>query len=207
MEDEEFENVDSTNDEVDTSDTLKEEESLDLDDIEDIERAKELLLEKEKQNKQLFQRAKKAEEKLKESKVKTEDIKEIPQSKSIESKDEQFSVSKAVQAELDKRDIDALEVSDELKKEIKSYAKLNDVSIKSAFKSDYIQFRKKQEDDNGGSSKKAVAAAGNVTKSNTLIHSLACWDRVVEEVSRSYPDVEYGRMYVDEASANFVLIG
>jgi len=30
----------------------------------------------------------------------------------------------------------------------------------------------------------------NVTKSNTLIHSLAYWDRIVEEVSIDYPDVE-----------------
>jgi len=45
----------------------------------------------------------------------------------------------------------------------------------------------------------------NITKSNTLIHSLAYWDRVVEAVSRSYPDVAYRKMYVDNASANFVL--
>jgi tartrate dehydrogenase/decarboxylase/D-malate dehydrogenase len=45
----------------------------------------------------------------------------------------------------------------------------------------------------------------NVTKSNTLIHSLAYWDRVVEEVRESYPDVQYQKMYIDNASANFVL--
>jgi tartrate dehydrogenase/decarboxylase/D-malate dehydrogenase len=45
----------------------------------------------------------------------------------------------------------------------------------------------------------------NVTKSNTLIHSLAYWDRIIEQVSASYPDVEYQKMYVDNASANFVL--
>ena len=45
----------------------------------------------------------------------------------------------------------------------------------------------------------------NVTKSNTLIHSLAYWDEVVEQVRTSYPDVEYQKMYVDNASANFVL--
>ncbi|MBC8470084.1 MAG: tartrate dehydrogenase [Planctomycetes bacterium] len=45
----------------------------------------------------------------------------------------------------------------------------------------------------------------NVTKSNTLIHSLAYWDRIVEQVSTDYPDVEYRKMYVDNASANFVL--
>ena len=45
----------------------------------------------------------------------------------------------------------------------------------------------------------------NVTKSNTLIHSLAYWDRIIEEISESYPDVAYDKMYVDNASANFVL--
>lgn len=45
----------------------------------------------------------------------------------------------------------------------------------------------------------------NVTKSNTLIHSLTYWDRIVEQVSTNYSDVEYRRMYVDNASANFVL--
>jgi len=45
----------------------------------------------------------------------------------------------------------------------------------------------------------------NVTKSNTLIHSLAYWDRIVGQVRADYPDVEYRKMYVDNASANFVL--
>lgn len=45
----------------------------------------------------------------------------------------------------------------------------------------------------------------NVTKSNTLIHTLAYWDRIIEEVAEMYPDVVYRKMYVDAASANFVL--
>jgi tartrate dehydrogenase/decarboxylase/D-malate dehydrogenase len=45
----------------------------------------------------------------------------------------------------------------------------------------------------------------NVTKSNTPIHSLAYCDRVIEQVRAGYPDVEYRKMYVDNASANFVL--
>ena len=45
----------------------------------------------------------------------------------------------------------------------------------------------------------------NVTKSNTLIHSLLYWDRVVEEVGQEYPDVAYQKMYVDNAAATFVL--
>ncbi|MEM6803673.1 MAG: isocitrate/isopropylmalate family dehydrogenase [Bacteroidota bacterium] len=45
----------------------------------------------------------------------------------------------------------------------------------------------------------------NVTKSNTLIHSLAYWDQVIAQVSEQYPDVSYQKMYVDNASANFIL--
>ncbi|MFD2587103.1 isocitrate/isopropylmalate dehydrogenase family protein [Croceitalea marina] len=45
----------------------------------------------------------------------------------------------------------------------------------------------------------------NVTKSNTLIYSLGFWDHVMEEVSKEYPDVAYSKMYVDNASASFVL--
>lgn len=45
----------------------------------------------------------------------------------------------------------------------------------------------------------------NVTKSNTLISSLAYWDQVIAEVAKEYPDVEYSKMYIDNASASFVL--
>ncbi|MBX2873194.1 MAG: tartrate dehydrogenase [Saprospiraceae bacterium] len=45
----------------------------------------------------------------------------------------------------------------------------------------------------------------NVTKSNTMIHTLAYWDHVMAQVAAQYPDVTYRKMYVDAASANFVL--
>ncbi|MCC5938657.1 MAG: tartrate dehydrogenase [Lunatimonas sp.] len=45
----------------------------------------------------------------------------------------------------------------------------------------------------------------NVTKSNTLIHSLKYWDSVISEVSEQYPDVKLEKMYIDNASANFIL--
>lgn len=44
-----------------------------------------------------------------------------------------------------------------------------------------------------------------ITKSNTLIHSLTYWDRVIGEVAEQYPDVELDQMYIDNASASFVL--
>ncbi|MEM0995092.1 MAG: isocitrate/isopropylmalate family dehydrogenase [Bacteroidota bacterium] len=45
----------------------------------------------------------------------------------------------------------------------------------------------------------------NVTKSNTLIHTLFFWDMVMQEVAEQYPDVTYEKLYVDAASASFVL--
>lgn len=46
----------------------------------------------------------------------------------------------------------------------------------------------------------------NVTKSNTLIHSLKYWDQVIEELHcDEFSDVEYQRMYVDAVAANMVL--
>lgn len=47
---------------------------------------------------------------------------------------------------LDKRELDSLEISDELKTEVQTYAKLKKIPIKTALKSDYIQFRKAEED-------------------------------------------------------------
>ncbi|MEM8894447.1 MAG: tartrate dehydrogenase [Bacteroidota bacterium] len=45
----------------------------------------------------------------------------------------------------------------------------------------------------------------HVTKSNTLINSLAYWDQVIYEVAQQYPDVTHEQMYIDNASASFVL--
>lgn len=45
----------------------------------------------------------------------------------------------------------------------------------------------------------------HVTKSNTLINSLTYWDKIIYEVAEQYPDVTHQQMYIDNASANFVL--
>lgn len=45
----------------------------------------------------------------------------------------------------------------------------------------------------------------NVTKSNTLIYTLFFWDQVIAEIALQYPDVAYEKLYVDAASASFVL--
>ncbi len=44
----------------------------------------------------------------------------------------------------------------------------------------------------------------NITKSNALLHGLVFWDKIVEEVSHDYPDVEYSILLVDAATMRFV---
>ncbi len=45
----------------------------------------------------------------------------------------------------------------------------------------------------------------HITKSNTLINSLAYWDRIIKEVAKEYPDVQHEQMYIDNSTAMFVL--
>ncbi|MFA6475730.1 MAG: hypothetical protein WCV88_06115 [Patescibacteria group bacterium] len=51
-------------------------------------------------------------------------------------------ISQKVAEQLDQRDLESLELSDEIKSEIKNYAKLNNISVKVAAQSDYIGFLK-----------------------------------------------------------------
>ena len=44
----------------------------------------------------------------------------------------------------------------------------------------------------------------NITKSNALLHGLVFWDKIVDEVSLDYPDVEYNMLLVDAATMKFV---
>ena len=62
--------------------------------------------------------------------------------------DEKFDdkIGQKVSEKLEKNVLNSLDVSDDLKKEIESYAKINKCSIKQAFDSDYIKFKKEAED-------------------------------------------------------------
>ena len=67
--------------------------------------------------------------------------------KKDEEEKEEKKLDKKLDAREKKRDLKALKVSEELTKEIDSYATLHDVSIQEALDSPYIQYRKKEEDD------------------------------------------------------------
>jgi len=97
----------------------------------------------EETNKQLFARAKKAEDKAKtksESPTinKVEPVQETPDITNI--------VGQEVQKVMDQQSLDALEVGDKFKQSIQSYAKAEGITIKDAVKSDYFIFLKEKED-------------------------------------------------------------
>lgn len=135
----EFENIDSTNDETDQEDNLETtEEETSTEESDDVEALKE-------QNRKLFARAKKAEGFIlkegkwtkKEEKKKEEIQKPEPAIPADEEK-----IAKIISQTLEKRDLDSLELSDELKKEVHAYAKVKGISVVKALNSEYISFLK-----------------------------------------------------------------
>lgn len=79
-------------------------------------------------------RAEKAERELKELKGASKDK---PQEKQAKQSSE--DIDKRVQAALDKRDLDAMEYSDDIKKAIKRVAAINETSVKAAESDPYVQ--------------------------------------------------------------------
>lgn len=130
--DEDNELLDSENetDDQESEEDLESAESTDEEssDVEDVDALKE-------KNRQLFARAKRAEADLKKLKDQPKAEEKKPDAQVDESK---------INAILDKRDLESLDLSDELKREVQNYAKLNNVSVKKALSSDYIQFQKEK---------------------------------------------------------------
>ena len=145
------ENADLTaqNEELDEQEELV---NSSLEETDDLDVLKENLVKLQEANKQLYSRAKKGEGFVKGEggkwvKKPVEPIKPEPKpvihSSSTMSDED---IDKKLDEKLEKRELEALEISDTLKKEIAVYAKLNGVSIKKALESDYIQFKKDKED-------------------------------------------------------------
>ena len=133
----EIETIDSPNDETELE--VKPEITPEEDEETDSE---EVIALKDK-NRQLFERAKKAEGFTKQedgtwAKKPKPEPKVEPTPKSAQTPD----LDKLLDEKFEKRELESLDISDELKKEVQTYAKLNKVSIKKALDSDYIQFKK-----------------------------------------------------------------
>lgn len=114
----------------------EQEEQRAIEEIEDAEVLKE-------KNRQLFARAKKAEVELRKLKV---SAKPKPKMSASQDNGDGGDVESVIGKVLDKRELESLEMSDELKKEVQTYAKVQGVSVQKALTSNYISFLKEKEE-------------------------------------------------------------
>ncbi len=138
-----IENIDSPNDEEKDikgkeGDEPEGDEPEDTDDVGDLK----------KQNQSLYEQLKKAKGYERDGEGKW-----IKKPKPVEIKPKvpvptpkDADIDSILEAKLEKRDLDALDLSDELKKEVSTYAKVQGISVKKALQSDYISFLKEKEE-------------------------------------------------------------
>ena len=139
---EEIKTLDSENDEERISEINEKINSLndEISSLNEDDDDKEVLVER---NKRLYARAKKAEGFVLENNVWIKKPKLEIKPKVIEKVIADESVINKV---LDKRELESLDLSDNLKKEIKTYAEIQGISVKKALDSDYISFLKEKEE-------------------------------------------------------------
>lgn len=139
MEKNNSENLDSLNEDTDQAEDLE-------NDLEDAEGDSPEMAALKEKNRQLFERAKKAEgfEKnadgkwVKKAKPAAPATPTKPQpAESGQAPD----LDKLLDEKLEKRELDSLDISDELKQEVQAYARLKGMTVKKALESDYVKFQ------------------------------------------------------------------
>ena len=155
--------------ELENQDSLKPEEEVnDSENVEEIQEGdtdEEKFAKLEEANKKLFARTKKAEEEVKALKTKPKEDKPIEPVKPVEKTNLPMSsedIDKMVGEKFEERDLASMDLSDELKAEVKAYAKAKGIPYREAAKSDYFNFIKGKEDERLESEE---ASASSKTKS------------------------------------------
>jgi len=139
----ETENLNSDNGENVDIDTTENIEPVDGETTESTEETPEEKIAKlEETNKQLFARAKKAEDKAKNKSESPTDKVEVK----TDTSDIANIVGQEVQKVLDSQVLDALEVRDDTKKSLKSFANAEGLTINEAMKSDYFIYLKEKDE-------------------------------------------------------------
>lgn len=163
-----------------------------LNDGQDDETVEEKIVKLDETNKKLFARAKKAEEELKALKISSGDKKpQVIVEQKVESKNEDVlsDIDKKLEEKLEERELESMEISDNLKKELMLYAKAGGLKIKQAVKSDYFNFLKEKED----AKKKAEDASiggkrGTPTHKDFSSMSVNDFDLKTEEGRKQYEE-------------------
>ena len=136
---------------------IEEEETSDETPIEPSE-LKEKLEQKQKEVDGLYKRAKTAEEELKKFKVKPEEGEKAQEPKTPDNLD------KIIDEKFEERDLASMDFSDELKSEVRAYAKAKKISYREASKSDYFNFVKGKEDERLKAEEASTSSTGKSVK-------------------------------------------
>ena len=134
---------------------LEEEETSEKSPIEPSE-LKEQLEKKQKEVDGLYKRAKTAEEELKKFKVKPGEEAEVQESLPKTPDD----LDKIISEKFEERDLASMDLSDELKSEVRAYAKAKKISFREAAKSEYFNFVKGKEDERIKSEEASTSSTG-----------------------------------------------
>jgi hypothetical protein len=123
------------------------------DDTDDAAVLKERLAQLDNANKQLFARAKKAEgftlqdgKWVKKPVTPTQVTVKPVTSATKNDEDVDTRISKGIMSALDQRDLEALDLTDEVKAEVSNLAKMKGITVKAALSTPYIKFLKEQDE-------------------------------------------------------------
>ena len=104
-----------------------------------------------------------AENKELKAKFKTEPEKKEEEPKQVQ---QETDLDKLVEHKLNERELASMELSDELKSEVKTYAKAKGISYREVLKTPYFNFIKEQEDSKTKSEEASVSSTGKTKKTN-----------------------------------------
>ena len=131
---------------------------------------KEKLEQKQKEVDGLYKRAKTAEEELKKFKVKPEEGEKAQEPKTPDNLD------KIIDEKFEERDLASMDFSDELKSEVKAYAKAKGISYREAAKSPYFDFIKGKEDERIQADEASNSSSGKTIRAKRDFGNLSADD-------------------------------
>ncbi len=133
-------------------------------------------------NKKLFARAKRAEEEVKALKNKPQEPEKPKEQPVQQQKPQEVDVDKLLDEKLNERDLSSMDLSDNLKSEVRAYAKVKNIHYRDAEKSEYISFLKQKE------AEKITADEASATSKGTTIKAKRDFANLSEEDIKNLDD-------------------
>lgn len=117
---------------------------------------------------------------------------DIPQTPKTDFNEEDIlkKMEASVEAKFAEKELNSLGLSDELKKEVKSFAKVNDVSINEAMESSYVQFRKSEEEEKVEAEDASISPSHKSAKLDYSKAKLSDFDLTTEDGQAGFKKCE-----------------